>query len=186
MEVYSPGIDCNGFADPKQEAYSEPGLSQCRRGQMKILTKLCRYNRLPPPSPISIGVGRRKTAVAIVSIFSKKNQLPDFLSSKFDFVVNNNPFPEIFVQFNAEYLSNLYLPLRTTGTEDLFCVNAIVKGGGLSSQVEAIKLALSRALSYQYRKELKLLKLLSIDTRQKERKKYGLKKARKASQYAKR
>jgi small subunit ribosomal protein S9 len=62
----------------------------------------------------------------------------------------------------------------------------IVKGGGLSSRVEAIQLGLSRALSSQYRKELKLLGLLSVDARQKERKKYGLKKARKASQYAKR
>ena len=90
------------------------------------------------------------------------------------------------MQFNAEYLNSLYLPLRATGTQDLLFVNAIVKGSGISSRVDAIKLALSRALSSQYRRELKMLGLLTIDTRQKERKKYGLKKARKASQYAKR
>ena len=144
-----------------------------------------RYNRLPPPFPIAIGVGRRKTAVAIVTIFLK-DQLPDSIDPKFNFVINNNPFPETVVQFNAEYLNSLYLPLRVTGTENSLFVNAIVKGGGLSSRIDAIKLALSRALSTQYRQELKMLGLLSVDTRQKERKKYGLKKARKASQYAKR
>lgn len=147
--------------------------------------KTIRFNRLPPPFPIAIGVGRRKTAVAIVTIFLK-DQLPAIVDPKFDFVINNNPFIESVVQFNAEYLNSLYLPLRVTGTENLICVNAIVKGGGLSSQVDAIKLALSRALACQYRKELKLLGLLSVDPRKKERKKYGLKKARKASQYAKR
>jgi small subunit ribosomal protein S9 len=152
----------------------------------QMLTKKnIRYNRLPPPFPIAIGVGRRKTAVAIVSIFLK-DQLPTSINPKFNFVINNNPFTEAVVQFNAEYLNSLYLPLRLTGTENSLFVNAIVKGGGLSSRIDAIKLALSRALSYQYRKELKILGLLSVDTRQKERKKYGLKKARKASQYAKR
>jgi small subunit ribosomal protein S9 len=144
-----------------------------------------RYDRLPPPFPISIGIGRRKTAVAIVTLFFK-DQLPQSFQPKFNFVINNNPFTETVVQFNAEYLNSLYLPLRVTGTENLLFVNVIVKGGGLSSRVDAIKLALSRALSCQYRKELKMLGLLSVDTRQKERKKYGLKKARKASQYAKR
>jgi|TARA_B110000902_G_scaffold256065_1_gene322308 small subunit ribosomal protein S9 len=144
-----------------------------------------RYDRLPPPFPIAIGVGRRKTATAIVTLFFK-DQLPDFIDSKFNFVINNNPFPATVVQFNAEYLNSLYLPLRATGTQDLLFVNAIVKGSGISSRVDAIKLALSRALSSQYRRELKMLGLLTIDTRQKERKKYGLKKARKASQYAKR
>jgi small subunit ribosomal protein S9 len=146
---------------------------------------IIRYDRLPPPFPISIGVGRRKTSVAIVTIFFKA-QLPNSIEPKFNFVINNNPFTETVVQFNAEYLNSLYLPLRVTGTENLLFVNAIVKGGGLSSRVDAIKLALSRALACQYRKELKMLGLLSIDSRRKERKKYGLKKARKASQYAKR
>ena len=144
-----------------------------------------RFNRLPPPFPIAIGVGRRKTAVAIVSIFFK-DQIETFSTPKFMFVINNNPFPETVVQFNSDLLHKLYLPLKATGTEKLICVNAIVKGGGLRSRIDAIALALSRALSSQYRKELKLLGLLSVDTRQKERKKYGLKKARKASQYAKR
>jgi len=148
-------------------------------------TDVIRYDRLPPPFPISVGIGRRKTAVAIVTLFFKA-QLPNSVETKFNFVINNNPFPEAVVQFNAEYLNSLFLPLRVTGTENLLFVNAIVKGGGLSSRVDAIKLALSRALSCQYRKELKILGLLSVDTRQKERKKYGLKKARKASQYAKR
>jgi small subunit ribosomal protein S9 len=144
-----------------------------------------RYNRLPPPFPIALGIGRRKTAVAIVTIFLK-DQLASNIDTKFNYVINNNPFTETVVQFNTEYLNSLYLPLRVTGTENSIFVNAIVKGGGLSSRVDAIRLALSRALSCQYRKELKMLGLLSTDTRQKERKKYGLKKARKASQYAKR
>jgi small subunit ribosomal protein S9 len=141
--------------------------------------------RLPPPFPFALGIGRRKTAVAIVTIFFKDQLLPT-LEPKYTFVINNNPFLETVVQFNAEYLNALYLPLRATNMENLVCVNAIVKGGGLTSRISAIKLGLSRALACQYRKELKLLGLLSVDTRQKERKKYGLKKARKASQYAKR
>lgn len=152
---------------------------------IKDISPTIRFNRLPPPFAIAFGAGRRKAAVALVSIFFK-DQLAEFINPKFDFVINNNPFPETFVQFNPELLRKLYLPLKATGTENLLCVNIVVKGGGLSSQVDAIALALSRALSPQYRKELKLLGLLSVDTRQKERKKYGLKKARKASQYAKR
>jgi len=155
---------------------------------VKILTiKPKRFKRLPPPFSIGFGVGRRKTAVAIVTLFLKQAlHFNDSKAPKFDFVINNNVFPQTVVQFNAEYLNKLYLPLKLTGTKDNICVNVIVRGGGISSRIDAIKLALSRALSTQYRKELKMAGLLVTDSRQKERKKYGLKKARKASQYAKR
>jgi small subunit ribosomal protein S9 len=80
-------------------------------------------------------------------------------------------------------------PLRVTGSEGAYDIEATLHGGGTSGQAGALRLGIARALEAlegELRKPLKQAGLLSRDPRKKESKKYGLKKARKAPQYSKR
>ena len=80
-------------------------------------------------------------------------------------------------------------PLRVTGSEGIYDIDATVHGGGTSGQAGALRLGIARGLEFLEdgrRKPLKQAGLLSRDPRKKESKKYGLKKARKAPQYSKR
>ena len=96
---------------------------------------------------------------------------------------------EVFLQFNAAYLNSLNRSLALLNLENDYRIIIKTRGGGLTGQTGAIQLGLARALCKiepNYRATLKLAGLLTRDSRQVERKKYGLKKARKASQYSKR
>ena len=123
------------------------------------------------------GTGRRKTAVAQVRIFAGAGAI----------VVNGEPIEEAMPM---PYLRNIALePLRVTGNISRF--NAMVKidGGGVSAQAGALSHGLARALlevDPTYRGHLRKFGLLTRDSREKERRKYGLRKARKAKQYTKR
>lgn len=126
-------------------------------------------------------VGRRKTSVAQVRIF------PSDKVGEEDYIVNNRDmreyFPGVIMQatFNA--------PFKETGLQDKFKVSVLVRGGGISAQVEAIRLGIARALvkfDETLRPVLKVNGFLSRDSRKVERKKPGLKKARRAPQWAKR
>ena len=80
-------------------------------------------------------------------------------------------------------------PLRLTQTADVYDVDATLDGGGVSGQAGALRLGIARALislDDEARPQLKKAGLLTRDAREKERRKYGLKKARKAPQYSKR
>ena len=80
-------------------------------------------------------------------------------------------------------------PLRLTQTADVYDVDATLDGGGISGQAGALRLGIARALvslDDELRSQLKKAGLLTRDAREKERRKYGLKKARKAPQYSKR
>ena len=80
-------------------------------------------------------------------------------------------------------------PLRTSNTEGAFDIDATLEGGGVSGQAGALRMGLARAivgLDGEMRPVLKRAGMLTRDAREKERKKYGLKKARKAPQYSKR
>ena len=80
-------------------------------------------------------------------------------------------------------------PLRLTQTADVYDVDATLDGGGVSGQAGALRLGIARALislDEEARPQLKKAGLLTRDAREKERRKYGLKKARKAPQYSKR
>lgn len=130
------------------------------------------------------GLGRRKTATA--SIILKPS-----LNTKIEnFFKVNNRLGEEYFQYNFNYLHQIEGPLRKLELLQQYQVIAKVKGGGLSSQADAIKLALARALCSldpeNFRSPLKMEGFLSRDARIKERRKYGLKKARKASQSSKR
>jgi len=125
-----------------------------------------------------IGVGKRKQAVARV-----------YLSPGNGNIIINNVSGEKYLQYNAIYLNNILSPLKKLKLENQFNIIALVKGGGLTGQTDAIQLGVARLLckiDKQNRSILKPCGLLTRDSRIKERKKYGLRKARKAPQYSKR
>lgn len=124
-------------------------------------------------------VGRRKTAVAQVRLYPS--------TAAEGAVVNKKPIREYFgtAALEAEAL----LPLKSSGLEAAFRVTVLVRGGGLHGQADAIKLGVARCLIKHdplLRATLKALGLLTRDSRAVERKKPGLKKARRAPQWAKR
>ncbi len=124
------------------------------------------------------GVGRRKSAVARVRLYPGNGTI----------TVNGKPAIEYFGG-RAVYQADLVLPMQVTGTSERFDVRAKVVGGGVSGQVGAIRHGIARALTRaddEFRPTLKSGKLLTRDPRAKERKKVGLKRARKAPQYTKR
>jgi small subunit ribosomal protein S9 len=124
------------------------------------------------------GVGRRKSATAFVQLSPGNGQIK----------INHKPGIEYF-QFSSQALSSSIIPLEIFESEKSYDINIIVSGGGLLGQVDAIRLAISKTISKldsTKRVKLRSLGFLSRDTRVKERKKYGLKKARKAPQFSKR
>lgn len=130
------------------------------------------------PSRYIETVGRRKTSVARVRIFP---------GSKFSMNINNKPFESYFLTFELKDI--VTAPFKKPGLTESFAVSVKVKGGGIHSQAEAVRHGISRALEVHdpvLRKILKPLGFLKRDPRMKERRKFGLKKARKAPQWAKR
>lgn len=126
----------------------------------------------------NIGLGKRKEAVARVFLIPGKGNL-----------IINKVSGNKYFQYNETYLNIIWAPLKTLKLEKQFDIQAFVKGGGLTGQAEAIQLGVSRQLcqmNEENRASLKPFGFLTRDSRIKERKKYGLRKARKAPQYSKR
>ncbi|HIK26764.1 MAG: 30S ribosomal protein S9 [Oscillatoriaceae bacterium SKW80] len=124
------------------------------------------------------GTGRRKTAVARVRLVPGNGNL----------IINGRP-GNLYLQNNPGYLSSVKAPLETLGLENEYDILVNVHGGGLTGQAESIRLGVARALCQldpDNRQPLKTEGYLTRDPRAKERKKYGLRKARKAPQYSKR
>ena len=124
-----------------------------------------------------IFTGRRKTSVARVRVVRGTGR----------FVLNKRPLEDYFPveSMRAEVLE----PFRVTESEGQFDVIANIHGGGVSGQAGALRMGIARALEDEeadWRAPLKKAGLLRRDPREVERKKYGLKKARKAPQYSKR
>lgn len=126
---------------------------------------------------VYLGTGRRKNAIARVRLVPGKGE----------FIINKKSALEYL---GREALVNYaLLPLKTTDNLDKFDVLVNADGGGISGQAGAIRLGVARALleaSIDYRPELKRAGFLRRDPRMVERKKYGLKKARKRPQFSKR
>ncbi len=123
------------------------------------------------------GTGRRKTAVARVRLLPGDGSI----------VVNGKPAAEYFGGAASD--SAILLPFRVTETEGRYSASVLVAGGGVSGQAGAIRHGIARALLSAHpnaRAALREAGLLTRDPRAKERKKYGLKRARKAPQYTKR
>ena len=124
------------------------------------------------------GTGRRKTAVARVRMYPGKGLI----------TVNGKTVPEYFGG-RANHHIQIEIPLRLTNTMGRYDIIVKVVGGGVSGQVGAVRHGISRALvrsDEELRPVLKRAKMLTRDSRAKERKKVGLKRARKAPQYTKR
>jgi small subunit ribosomal protein S9 len=132
----------------------------------------------PTSSVVYWGTGRRKTAVARVRVVPGSGTV----------TINGRPGDQ-YLNFNAAYLAAVQAPLQTLWLEGQYDLLVNVRGGGLTGQADAIKQGAARALcdlSPDNRKPLKVEGHLSRDPRAKERRKYGLKKARKAPQFSKR
>jgi len=129
------------------------------------------------PKPLVQTTGRRKQAVARVRIRPGSGKI----------VVNGRPIEDYFpTETHRMVLSE---PLTATNTNEVYDVDATIFGGGTSGQAGALRLGIARALvdlDPEVRVTLKRAGLLTRDAREKESKKYGLKKARKAPQYSKR
>ncbi len=124
------------------------------------------------------GLGRRKAATARVRLYKGKGAI----------TINDKPALE-YLSNNKTYLAEITDPLALAEKQNAYDVSIKVSGGGLAGQVDAIKLALSKALTTEMtdlRPVLKKAGFLKRDPREKERKKYGLRSARKKEQFSKR
>jgi small subunit ribosomal protein S9 len=129
------------------------------------------------PTPSVQSTGRRKGAVARVRVRPGSGKI----------TVNRRDVAVFFPSRAHQMI--LAEPLRVTSTDEVYDVEASIHGGGVSGQAGALRLGIARALvelDPEMRPALKKAGFLSRDQREKESKKYGLKKARKAPQYSKR
>ena len=128
--------------------------------------------------PYLYGTGRRKSSVARVHLFPGGTGV---------ITINNRDIDEYFGLETLKYI--VRQPLRTTDTVSKVDINATVKGGGVTGQAGAIRHGITRALllvDEGFRPALKEAGFITRDSRMKERKKYGLKAARRAPQFSKR
>jgi Ribosomal protein S9 len=124
------------------------------------------------------GLGRRKSATAQVRLYTGKGKI----------TINNKPAAE-YLNDNKTHLAEITDPLALVSKQKDFDITVVVKGGGIAGQVDAIKLAVAKALTTGFsdlRSILKKAEFLRRDSREKERKKYGLISARKREQFSKR
>ena len=129
------------------------------------------------PKPLVQSTGRRKQAVARVRLRPGTGKI----------TVNKRTLENYFP--SETYRMVVTEPLRLTTTEEVYDVDATIDGGGISGQAGALRLGIARGLLFldeECRTPLKRAGFLTRDSRKKESKKYGLKKARKAPQYSKR
>jgi len=129
------------------------------------------------PNPLVQSTGRRKAAVARVRVRPGSGQI----------TINKRSIDDYFPSETHRMI--VTEPLRLTSTNEVYDVDATIDGGGTSGQAGALRLGIARALDTldgELRAQLKKAGFLTRDAREKESKKYGLKKARKAPQYSKR
>ena len=128
-------------------------------------------------TPLTQTTGRRKEAVARARLRPGTGKV----------TINGRPF-DVYFPTDAQRMV-VAEPLRVAEAEETYDVDASIHGGGVSGQAGALRMAIARSLAYidpELRTSLKRAGLLTRDPRQKESKKYGLKKARKAPQFTKR
>lgn len=124
------------------------------------------------------GLGRRKAATARARLFGGKGN-----------ITINGKTAEEYLSGNKTMIAEVTDPLALIGKQKEFDVTLVISGGGLAGQVDAAKLAIAKAISVMnedLRGTLKKASLLKRDPREKERKKYGLRSARKREQFSKR
>ena len=124
------------------------------------------------------GLGRRKASTATARLYKGKGEI----------TINGKPALE-YLSGNKTYLAEITDPLALAEKQKEFDITILAKGGGLAGQVDAIKLAISKALVTEMpdlRPVLKKAGMMKRDPREKERKKYGLRSARRKEQFSKR
>ncbi len=124
------------------------------------------------------GLGRRKSATARARLYAGKGKV----------TINDKPAAD-YLDGNKTLLAEVTDPLALVGKQKEFDITVKVSGGGIAGQVDAIKLAIAKAITVEapdLRGTLKKAEFLRRDPREKERKKYGLRSARKREQYSKR
>jgi len=165
-KVVAPKIEIEKIITPKVE------IEKAEKKIEKTIKSVGKY---------FYAVGRRKTASAQVRLFANDKATDD------EIVINGKKLKDYFPVISMQ--NNLLAPLKTVGMYGKFSMSVIVRGGGMTGQVEGIRLGIARALvkyDESLKKTLKDIGLLTRDSREVERKKPGLKKARKAPQWAKR
>jgi len=133
------------------------------------------------PKPLTQTTGRRKQAIARVRLRQNAEE------GEGTIVINRRPIEDYFP--SATHRMIVTEPLRVTNLVETYTVDATIDGGGVAGQAGALRLGIARALAEldpEQRIPLKRAGFLTRDAREKESKKYGLKKARKAPQYSKR
>ena len=164
---------------------SKPVAKKPARAPRRVVAATTALKAAPPevvketaPERYWEAVGRRKTAVARVRLFTKGAK---------GIWVNEKSLGDYFRYPNLQHVASE--AVETMKSNDRFRVSARVKGGGIHAQAEAVRHGTARALvlfNPDFRKRLKRMGFLTRDPRMKERKKFGLKGARRAPQWAKR
>lgn len=161
---------------PKSKTKTKPKAKKIvKKKPVKKSTKAKKYYE---------AVGRRKTAVARVRLFTSN---PSQSAVEGNLTINEKSYKDFFSTLELQQI--VEAPLRRLKSLNRFKITAKVGGGGLKGQAEAIRHGLARTLVLfdpNFRKKLKKVGYLTRDPRKKERKKYGLKKARRAPQWQKR
>jgi len=153
----------------KKAVKKKPILKKVKEAKIVKKVKPARYFE---------AVGKRKRAVARVRLFARGEKV---------FLVNEKPFTVYFPTLELQQIATA--SLRKMRCLDLFRVLVKVRGGGLNAQAEALRHGITRALTLfnpDFKKRLRRAGYLTRDARKRERKKFGLKRARRAPQWAKR
>lgn len=162
----------------KSSKEATPKTSPTPREKPKTLSAAGKTKAVPKATHYFYAAGKRKTSVASVRLFS---------NGKGTVTINDRAFENYFPIFTDQ--DKILAPLRITNTQKAFSIAVKVRGGGVHAQAEAIRHGIAKAL-LQYdsnlRSIVKPMGFLTRDARIKERKKYGLKRARRAPQWQKR
>ena len=127
-----------------------------------------------------VGLGRRKMAIAQIRLFNRQGKEKTFL-------VNEKPLEKYFPTIELQEIA--LSPLKLINSVEQFNLSVKVKGGGLAAQAEAVRHGIAKTLvlfNPDFKKTLKKAGFLTRDSRMRERKKFGLKRARRAPQWQKR
>jgi len=168
------------MVEPKMHETAQPKEGQGTEKTLEIKTK-------PGIEKYYESIGRRKESTARVRVYTKKSTDVQVSDEEALITVNDKPYKEYF---KTNRLQNMVeAPLRKLKSLNRFKATVKVSGGGISGQADAVKHGLARGLvlfDINFAKKMRKAGYLTRDAREKERRKYGLKKARKAPQWAKR
>lgn len=175
---------------PKVKTTTKTKTKKNRQVIAKKITKKTKAKKITKKTPLKKekeldkeqkyfeAVGRRKTSIARVRLFTQ---------GKKEILINNKPYKVYFPILSLQ--KDIEAPFEKLNCLDKFSTSIRVKGGGIFSQAGACRHGLSRALvllNPYFRKRLKKAGFLTRDSRMRERKKFGLKRARRAPQWSKR